>query len=87
MADNTCHFGLNLFFADNGVEEHGKSPLYFPGEKNPYAMNIPAGCEGYSQEFPDDSVSVTGDRLRDPLASTPRDSIQCKLNLVSRRRP
>merc|ERR1719316_1995370 len=33
MADNTCHFGLNLFFADNGVEEHGKSPLYFPGEK------------------------------------------------------
>jgi len=21
MADNTCHFGLNMFFADNGVEE------------------------------------------------------------------
>jgi transketolase C-terminal domain/subunit len=33
MADNTCHFGLNLFFADNGLEEHGRSPLYFPGEK------------------------------------------------------
>jgi transketolase C-terminal domain/subunit len=33
MADNTCHFGLNLFFASNGLEEHGCSPLYFPGEK------------------------------------------------------
>jgi transketolase len=32
MADNTCHFGLNLFFCDNGLEEHGKSPLYFPAE-------------------------------------------------------
>merc|ERR1712100_624533 len=32
MADNTCHFGLNLFFADNGLDEHGVTPLYFPGE-------------------------------------------------------
>ena len=30
MADNTCHFGLNLFFADNGLEVHGKTPLYLP---------------------------------------------------------
>lgn len=32
MADNTCHFGLNLFFCANGLEEHGVSPLYFPGD-------------------------------------------------------
>jgi len=32
MADNTCHFGLNLFFADNGLEDHGKTPLYFPAD-------------------------------------------------------
>jgi len=32
MADNTCHYGLNLFFADNGLDEHGQTPLYFPGE-------------------------------------------------------
>merc|ERR1719183_557571 len=32
MADNTCHFGLNLFFADNGLEVHGKTPLYFPAD-------------------------------------------------------
>jgi transketolase len=30
MADNTCHFGLNVFFADNGLEEHAATPLYFP---------------------------------------------------------
>merc|ERR1719261_2295004 len=33
MADNTCHFGLNPFFCDNGLEEQGTTPLYFPGEK------------------------------------------------------
>lgn len=34
MADNTCHFGLNNLFADNGVEEHGdyKTMLYFPAD-------------------------------------------------------
>merc|ERR1719281_1226163 len=33
MADNTCHFGLNPFFCDNGLMEQGTTPLYFPGEK------------------------------------------------------
>jgi len=32
MADNTCHYGLNAFFGDNGLAEHGDCPLYFPGE-------------------------------------------------------
>jgi transketolase C-terminal domain/subunit len=33
MADNTCHFGLNNFFADNGLEddEH-PTRLYFPAD-------------------------------------------------------
>ena len=33
MADNTCHFGLNNFFADNGLE-HDDHPtrLYFPAD-------------------------------------------------------
>ncbi len=33
MADNTCHFGLNNFFADNGLE-HDEHPtrLYFPAD-------------------------------------------------------
>jgi transketolase C-terminal domain/subunit len=32
MADNTCHFGLNNFFADNGLPEGDKTRLYFPAD-------------------------------------------------------
>ncbi|KAK2467273.1 hypothetical protein APHAL10511_000822 [Amanita phalloides] len=31
MADNTCHFGVNTFFADNGLEDT-HSYLYFPAD-------------------------------------------------------
>jgi transketolase len=33
MADNTCHFGINPMFCDNGLEGQQASPLYFPAEK------------------------------------------------------
>lgn len=32
MADNTCHFGLNTFFADNGLIEGDNTRLYFPAD-------------------------------------------------------
>ncbi len=32
MADNTCHFGINNFFADNGLEENDVTRLYFPAD-------------------------------------------------------
>jgi transketolase len=32
MADNTCHFGINNFFADNGLDEHHPSSLYYPAD-------------------------------------------------------
>merc|ERR1719408_9824 len=32
MADNTCHYGLNLFFADNGLAGQAPTPLYFPAD-------------------------------------------------------
>ena len=32
MSDNTCHFGLNNFFADNFVEEDEHTRLYFPAD-------------------------------------------------------
>ena len=32
MADNTCHFGLNNMFADNGLEEGHATELYFPAD-------------------------------------------------------
>ncbi|KAH8886157.1 putative transketolase [Thozetella sp. PMI_491] len=34
MADNTCHFGLNTFFADNGLIEGDTTRLYFPADAN-----------------------------------------------------
>jgi transketolase len=32
MADNSCHFGINNFFADNGVPEGDETRLYFPAD-------------------------------------------------------
>lgn len=32
MADNNCHFGLNNFFADNGLAEDDTTRLYFPAD-------------------------------------------------------
>ncbi|KAI9926295.1 hypothetical protein ASPWEDRAFT_45636 [Aspergillus wentii DTO 134E9] len=32
MADNTCHFGLNHFFADNGLMDAEVTSLYFPAD-------------------------------------------------------
>jgi transketolase len=34
MADNTCHFGLNTFFADNGLIDGDTTRLYFPADAN-----------------------------------------------------
>jgi transketolase len=34
MADNTCHFGLNNFFAANGLQEGDTTRLYFPADRH-----------------------------------------------------
>ena len=34
MADNTCHFGLNNFYADGGVDENDTTRLYFPADQH-----------------------------------------------------
>lgn len=34
MADNTCHFGLNNMFADNGLDDGYPTALYFPADPN-----------------------------------------------------
>ena len=34
MADNTCHFGINNFFADNGLQDNNQTRLYFPADSN-----------------------------------------------------
>jgi transketolase C-terminal domain/subunit len=32
MADNTCHFGINNMYADNGLEDGYETRLYFPAD-------------------------------------------------------
>ncbi len=32
MADNTCHFGMNIFFTDGGFIEGDKTRLYYPAD-------------------------------------------------------
>ena len=32
IADNTCHFGINNFFADNGLPEDEPTGVYFPAD-------------------------------------------------------
>lgn len=34
MADNTCHFGINNFFADNGLDDAYETRLYFPADSH-----------------------------------------------------
>ncbi|OKH34665.1 transketolase [Calothrix sp. HK-06] len=34
MADNTCHFGINNMFADNGLDDGHPTHLYFPADTN-----------------------------------------------------
>lgn len=32
IVDNTCHFGINIFFVDNGFAENDTTRLYFPAD-------------------------------------------------------
>lgn len=32
LVDNTCHFGLNIMFANNGLEEGDNTRLYYPAD-------------------------------------------------------
>jgi transketolase len=34
MADNTCHFGINNMFADNGLDDGYPTHVYFPADAN-----------------------------------------------------
>jgi len=42
MADNTCHFGLNNMFANNGLPDdgHDTTRLYFPADQHQFAACI-----------------------------------------------
>ena len=42
MADNTCHFGINNMFADNGLEDGYDTKLYFPADFHQVCRRTPA---------------------------------------------
>ncbi|MBP0001351.1 MAG: transketolase [Cyanobacteria bacterium SID2] len=42
MADNTCHFGLNNMFADNGLDDGYATRLYFPADAAQMAACVKA---------------------------------------------
>ncbi len=42
MADNTCHFGINNMFADNGLDDGHETRLYFPGDGHQMAACVEA---------------------------------------------
>lgn len=40
MADNTCHFGINNFFAAGGLAEEHRTRLYFPADRHQMRATI-----------------------------------------------
>jgi transketolase C-terminal domain/subunit len=42
MADNTCHFGINNMFADNGLDDGYPTALYFPADAGQMSACIEA---------------------------------------------
>jgi len=40
MADNTCHFGINNFFAAGGLADGDKTRLYFPADRHQMRATI-----------------------------------------------
>jgi transketolase C-terminal domain/subunit/transketolase N-terminal domain/subunit len=41
MADNTCHFGINNFFAAGGLADDATTMLYFPADGSQLAAMVP----------------------------------------------
>jgi len=51
MADNTCHFGLNNMFADNGLEDGHETSLYFPADAHQMKHVVEATLLGKGLRF------------------------------------
>jgi transketolase len=51
IADNTCHFGLNNMFADNGLEDGHETRLYFPADANQMRACVKAVFQNPGMRF------------------------------------
>jgi len=65
MADNTCHFGINNFFADNGLPEHDHTRLYFPADQHQLTAMLPKIFHDPGLRFLFSTRSAVPDILRE----------------------
>lgn len=66
MADNTCHFGINNFFADNGLpnDGHDNTRLYFPADQHQFAACVKRIFGDYGLRFIFTTRSAVPDILK-----------------------
>ncbi len=65
MADNTCHFGVNNFFAANGLAEGDRTRLYFPADRHQMRAAIERIFDDPGLRFVFSTRSGTPDILRE----------------------
>jgi transketolase len=65
MADNTCHFGINNFFAANGLREGDDTRLYFPADRHQLRALVRRVFDDPGQRFLFSTRSGTPDILRE----------------------
>ena len=67
MADNTCHFGINNMFANNGLpdEGHDITRLYFPADQHQFAACIKRIFSDFGLRFVFSTRSAVPDILKE----------------------
>jgi transketolase C-terminal domain/subunit len=65
MADNSCHFGINNFFADNGLGEEDPTRLYFPADQHQMRAVVKRVFEDPGMRFVFSTRSETPEILDD----------------------
>jgi transketolase C-terminal domain/subunit len=65
MADNTCHFGINNFFAAGGLAEGDRTRLYFPADRHQMRATIERIFRDPGLRFVFSTRSGTPDILRE----------------------
>ncbi len=67
MADNTCHYGINNMFADNGLPDdgHDNTRLYFPADQHQFAKCVKKIFSDFGLRFVFSTRSAVPDILKE----------------------
>jgi hypothetical protein len=94
MADNTCHFGLNHFFADNGLMDASITTLYFISrkaekvEKTPWRSPLlpnpnPAAAEKLPRSMtPGANRSIFGEAVNEILDKLSKEEAKRRVMVI-----